>query len=105
LKAEIQISQEFVDEIVEKLYIRLKPCLSESGKREEDVIFDVESLAQYLKVESSWVYNQVSQKALPYFKTGKYVRFRKREIDSWINSQMVKPISPLDVLSIKSKRG
>jgi excisionase family DNA binding protein len=103
VKAEFKIPPEFIEEIVERLYNRLKPCLSDSGKREVDVIFDVEGLAQYLKVEPSWVYNQVSQKSLPYFKTGKYVRFRKKEIDVWINSQIVKPISPLNVLSMDKK--
>ena len=61
MKAELKIPPEFIDEIVEKLCIRLKPFLLGSGKKEEDVIFDVEGLAQYLKVEPSWVYNQISQ--------------------------------------------
>jgi excisionase family DNA binding protein len=100
LKAEFKIPPEFIEEIVEKLVIRLKPYLSVSGKKEEDVIFDVEELAKYLKVESSWVYNQISQKTLPYFKTGKYVRFRKKEIDAWINSQMVKPVDRFNVFDL-----
>ncbi len=103
MKAEFIIPPELIEEIVEKLLVQLRPYLS-GGRKEEDIIFDVEGLAQYLKVEPSWVYNQISQKTLPYFKTGKYVRFRKKEIDTWINSQMVKPISALNVLSIKRKR-
>jgi len=42
-------------------------------------------------VEASWVYRQVSMKRIPYFKAGKYIRFRKLDIDRWISRNSVAP--------------
>ncbi len=65
----------------------LRPMLSDNGKQpEKDIIFTPETLADYLQVDTSWVYRQVSDKTIPYFKSGKYVRFRKATIDIWIIS-------------------
>ena len=53
---------------------------------EDDTIFDVEGLAQYLKVSKQWVYEKVHQNAIPHFKMGKYPRFRKFKIDAWLRT-------------------
>ena len=65
----------------------------------EDNIFDVKQLACYLKVDESWIYKQVSLKAIPFFKCGKYTRFKKSEIDRWVESETVKPIPPLKMVN------
>lgn len=78
---------------------RLRPLIAGNGKASEpDTIFTPETLAEYLQVDISWVYKQVSYKAIPYFKTGKYTRFRKVVIDKWLETQAVRPIPPLRAL-------
>lgn len=47
-------------------------------------IMDVDGLAEYLKVEKSWVYRQVQLRAIPHFRAGRYPRFSKAKIDLWI---------------------
>ncbi len=75
----------------------LKPMLFGNGKQiEKDIIYTTETLATYLQVDVSWVYRQVSNKAIPYFKKGKYVRFRKSAIDKWIASSERQPISKFE---------
>lgn len=69
----------------------------------EDVIFTVKSLAEYLKVDASWIYKQVSLKTIPYFKSGKYTRFKKSSIDNWIKSQTIRPV--LSIKEIKTSVG
>ncbi len=81
-----------IEIIAQRVVELLKPLLMRKGKEEEDVIFSVESLAKYLQVDSGWVYKQVSLKTIPYFKSGKYVRFRKRDIDYWIEKRLIRPI-------------
>ena len=85
-----------IETIIEKhgdrFFERLKPMLAKAVGPQDYTIFDVEGLARYLSVETSWVYKQVSLREIPYFKTGKYTRFRKKDIDRWIESQMVKPV-------------
>ena len=59
-------------------------------KFEGDIIFTVESLAEYLQV-----YKSVSTKSIPYIKIGKYTRFKKSVIDKWVETQTVRPVSHL----------
>ena len=60
----------------------LKPLLRSNKKSSDsNIVFDVKELAGYLKVNESWVYNQVHLKTIPYFKCGKYTRFKKSQID------------------------
>jgi excisionase family DNA binding protein len=82
-----------IEVIAGKVAELLKPMLSMSRQQQDDgIVFTVQTLSEYLKVDPSWIYKQVSLKAIPYFKSGKYTRFRKRDIDRWIESRTVKPI-------------
>ena len=76
----------------------LKPLLCAcSGKKSEDSNLGVKDLAIYLGVNQSWVRKKVALKEIPYFKCGKYNRFRKSAIDRWIEAETVRPIPPLKI--------
>ena len=81
-----------IEAIAKEVVELVRPLLTRNTKMESDTIFDVKGLADYLKVDASWVYNRVHLKAIPYFKCGKYTRFRKSAIDKWIEQATVKPI-------------
>jgi len=88
----IEIESNDIEAIALKVAEIIKPIVSRNGKSEEsDIILTPETLAEYLKVEITWVYKQVSTKAIPYFKSGKYVRFKKSAIDKWIKTRSVDP--------------
>ncbi len=89
------LEPEDISLIVEAVIEKLKPLLSNGKEKAEDFIFTPESLANYLQVDTSWVYKQTSLKAIPYFKSGKYIRFKKSVIDKWIDNKTVRVISPL----------
>ncbi len=90
-----ELEQSDIQAIVEKVVENLKPLLLNSRKQDEEgIIFTPETLAEYLRVDTSWVYKQVSQQAIPFFKSGKYVRFQKSSIDKWIKSQSREPLLP-----------
>ncbi len=78
--------------IAKELADQLKPVIKSNGSSINDKILTVESLAEYLSVEPSWVYKKISLKEIPYFKAGKYVRFKKSSIDKWIEQESVNPI-------------
>jgi len=65
------------------------------GKDVEE-IFDKKTLAKYLLVNVSWV--DKSLHTIPHFKPGKYVRFRRSEIDKWIAKNMVMPSAYLKMV-------
>ena len=76
----------------------LKPLLCAcSGKKSDDAIFGVKDLALYLQVNESWVQRKVALKEIPFFKAGKYNRFKKSAIDRWIETETIKPIPPLKI--------
>lgn len=81
----------------------LEPILSECLKRFEvalqasgsatDKLYDVTSLASYLDVSKDWVYGMVRKRGIPYYKVGNNNRFRKNDIDLWLNDYYSKPLS------------
>jgi len=77
----------------------LKPVLRSNRKSESsDILYDVKGLAEYLKVNKSWIYNKVHLKEIPYFKCGKYTRFKKSQIDKWIEEGSIPSTPPLSLL-------
>jgi hypothetical protein len=91
MEAKILIdTQAIIEEISLRVLEGLKPILNKG--QEDDTIFDVKGLSEYLKVPASWVYNKNTLKELPHFKIGKYIRFRKQDIDRCIEGHSRKPI-------------
>jgi len=63
----------------------LKPILSGCDKRSgDDIIFDVQGLSKYLGVSHKWVYERAQFKEIPHIKVKGLLRFRKDEIDRWL---------------------
>ena len=103
MKAEVTLPAELVDEIANRVIEKLKPFLYGYGSRElKEDIFTPETLAKYLSVDTSWVYKAVSNKLIPYFKNGKYIRFKRFSIDKWIASKEREPI--LNFKQLKNSR-
>ena len=68
----------------------------------ESIIMDVDELAAYLKVNSTWVYKQVQFKSIPHFHAGRYPRFKRKEIEAWILEQSM-PITCAPFPKLKTK--
>ena len=73
-----------IDTIVEKVVESLKPLLSNSHDSKGDELMDVQALADYLKVKKQWVYEKTHMNIIPYYKVGKYPRYKKSKIDEWL---------------------
>jgi excisionase family DNA binding protein len=99
----VELDDKDIERLANKVIDLLKPLLKPShrGSDQEEVIFDVKGLAEYLLIDSSWIYKQVSFKAIPFFKIGKYIRFKKKEIDRWAESKSIKPFPPFSWQKIK----
>lgn len=66
---------------------QLKPLISGYGKNEDDVILDVPGLAAYLHVTPKWIHERTHLKNIPFYKlSNKQLRFRKKDIDKWLDS-------------------
>jgi excisionase family DNA binding protein len=93
MKAELNIPQEFMDQIADRVLQKMMPVILANDKQGDDLIFDVKGLAEYLKVAENWIYQRTRKHEIPFIKKGKYCLFRKAVIDSWLNQDAVKPLS------------
>ena len=95
MKGEIFIdTEEMVRRITQEVIRSIKPTL-EKIKTQEDILFTVKTLAKYLEVSNQWVYERVSFREIPFIKMGKFPRFRKSEIDQWLDKQKTPASNPL----------
>jgi len=80
--------------IAEKVVELVKPLLSGKKDRQDDSVLDVEELCKYLRVGKKWVHERTHLKEIPYYKlSNKQLRFRKKEIDRWLDSLKTPAIS------------
>ncbi len=97
------LEPEDIQAIASAVLEALRPLLSANGKHHaEETIFTPKTLAKYLGVPLSWVYKQTFLKTIPFSKTGKYIRFKRTDIDKWIETQTIRPFPPLKI--VKSTR-
>ena len=88
MKAEVNIdTQELVREIAQEVVKAIRPLLS--SRAEDYSILDLDGLAKYLSVTRNWIYKQTHINAIPNHKLGSQLRFRKRDIDKWLDTQKV----------------
>ena len=90
-----------IEAIAQMVVEALRPLINKNGTTNREKIMGVQDLCQYLKVDESWVYKQVSLKTIPFFKAGKYTRFRKSKIDRWIEENTIKPLSEPSLKAVK----
>jgi excisionase family DNA binding protein len=97
----LNLEQEDLKLIAKDVAETLKPLLKKNNNKsgDSDIVFDVKELAGYLKVNKSWVYNRVHLKAIPHFKCGKYPRFKKSNIDKWIDSETIQAVPTLSLVN------
>ena len=82
-------------EIADEVSKILAPLLATQPIKKDDPLLGAKELAQHLGVSVQWVYERVQLKEIPYIKVGKLLRFRKSNIDTWLDSLKVPPMNPL----------
>ena len=50
----------------------------------QDRWLSVDDIAEYLGVSKDTVYAWVSGKGMPGFKVGRFLKFKKEEVDAWV---------------------
>jgi excisionase family DNA binding protein len=96
-----EIEPQDIEAIAQRVAEIIRPMVLHQKRDEKDIIFDVPGLAEYLHVNPSWVYKAVSLKSIPYFKAGKFPRFRKKDIDRWAENKAVRPILTLKMIKTR----
>ncbi len=57
-------------------------------------LMDIEAVAHRLGVTPRFVRRLVSERRIPYFKVGHFVRFDRVEVDEWLMEQR-RPVNPV----------
>jgi excisionase family DNA binding protein len=90
MKAELDIDISILAEVIAREVVKAVRSLNQQQvKHEDDALCTVQSLAKYLEVSPQWVYERINRKEIPFIKMGKFPRFRKSDIDRWLDSQKV----------------
>jgi excisionase family DNA binding protein len=48
---------------------------------------DVQTVAEFLGVPKSWIYEQARRYGMPHRFAGRYLRFRLSEVEAWLDEQ------------------
>lgn len=97
MKAELNIPQELVDQIADRVVEKLKTLVIANTKCDYDSILNVKGLAAYLNIDENWIYQRTRKHEIPFIKKGKYCVFRKSVIDAWLNQDAVNPLQPFTI--------
>jgi len=79
--------------IAERVVQDLKPLLADAGQ-DDDLLFSVKTLAPYLGASEEWVRDRVRYKQIPFMKVSKFLKFRKRDIDRWLDGKAIPDVNP-----------
>ena len=52
----------------------------------EKLLFDIEQISNYLSIKEKTIYSKVEKNEIPHYKIGRLIRFKKDEIDQWMES-------------------
>jgi excisionase family DNA binding protein len=50
------------------------------------VLLTAEQVAEMLQVPKSWVYEAAREHRIPHVRLGRYVRFEREQLDSWLEA-------------------
>ncbi len=92
MKAELTFSPETIKEIALEVAELLRPFLINSSGGEEDDLLNTAEVAKFLKVSEGQIYQWTNKSKhslgdFPYYKTGKQLRFSKKELKQWLKSR------------------
>jgi predicted DNA-binding transcriptional regulator AlpA len=95
LKTELE--QTDIQAIAERVLDTLRPYLAGTGReKQDDAVLDVPGLSDYLHVSPKWIHERTHLKEIPFYKlSNKQLRFRKRDIDKWLDSLRTPAINSL----------
>lgn len=92
-RVKIDFEPSDIEQIAQRVAEMLRPVMQGSRPADPDEILDVNGLAEFLKVDQTWVYK--SRNKLPCIRIGKHLRFRRADVLKWIEKSTVRPSEEL----------
>lgn len=69
--------------------------------------FNIKELSDYLSVKVCTLYGKVHRKEIPFYKLGGLIRFKKTDIDAWLESSRYTPVpgnKPVKLVRVQDTR-
>lgn len=57
----------------------------------ESGFLSITEVSKYLGIKNASLYAKVERKEIPHYRFGRLIKFKKNEIDSWVEEQKVRP--------------
>jgi excisionase family DNA binding protein len=86
----IEFEPQDIELIAQRVVDLLKPAITTKKEKVDAMVFDVKSLAEYLKVSPHWIYERTHLKQIPHIKVRGFLRFSKKDIDKWLDAFAIK---------------
>lgn len=83
---ELTFTEEEIKQLAKEVARHILPELKELLNSKEELL-SVEEACKYLKCPKTWLYDKVRQRKIPYIKVGKYLRFKKADLDKWLTTK------------------
>jgi len=80
---------------IEDLLLTLLARMDQIEKPETETFGDIEECSMWIKKSTSTIYKYVSEKKIPYIKSGKKVLFNKQHVISWLKADTKGTISDI----------
>lgn len=58
-------------------------------RNDNNRLMNIDEVADYLAVKKSWIYENYKRAGLPAFKIGQALRFKRADVDQWLEAQQV----------------
>lgn len=81
------------EQIIDRL-LSIEQLLKQQNILQKEML-STDELCQYICMAKSYLYKLTSANKIPYYRTGKYVYFKRTEIDNWLMRNKVKSCDEL----------
>lgn len=69
----------------------LRDCTDDETMSSEETLMDIKQVAAYLQINEATAYSWAQRGKLPGIKLGRIWRFRREDVDSWLDQNRRKP--------------
>lgn len=80
------------------------PCYRPLTHQTADTFLTTEEVIEYLQVNSRTVYRLIKARKIPAVRVGRQWRFRKRDVDAWLDAQRPQASMPIPISPATRKR-
>lgn len=71
---------------IESMLIRIREESGAEQKSGDDVLLGIQEAADFLQEAKATIYSRTSRREIPFYKRGKKIYFKKKELMAWVES-------------------